>query len=63
MKYNRIKTDLLKMARCIHACKEKSEEEMYQNVCLEFSRELKNIQKSIEDSYNVKMCGCCQFEQ
>jgi hypothetical protein len=61
-KYNQIKTDLLKMAKCIDACTEKSEEEFYQNLCLEYSKELKNIKKTIEESYNVKICSCCKVE-
>jgi hypothetical protein len=62
-KYNRIKIELLKMAKCIDACTEKSEEELYQNVCLEFSKELRQIKKSIEETYNIEICGCCDFNK
>lgn len=59
IKYFRIKTDLIKMARCIDSCNEDEEREAYQNACLEYSKELKNIKKVIEESYGVKVCGCC----
>ncbi|WP_235924804.1 hypothetical protein [Neobacillus sedimentimangrovi] len=62
-KYNRIKSDLLKMAKCIDSCSETSEKEFYQNVCLEYSKELKQIKKFIEDSYDIEICPCCDFNK
>lgn len=58
-KYNRIKIDLLKMAQCIDDCTEKSEKEFYQNICIEYSKELKKLKKSIESTYEIQLCKCC----
>lgn len=57
-RYNRIKTDLLKMAKYIDVCANKSEEEFYQNICLEYSKELKKVKKCIESTHDVKICEC-----
>ena len=58
IKYNKIKTDLLKMSKCIECC-EASEVELYQDICIEFSKELKEIKKQIELTYDIKVCKCC----
>ena len=58
-RYTRIKLDLLKMAKCIDACANKSEEEFYQNICIEYSKELRNIKRSIESTYGIKICKYC----
>lgn len=39
-KYNQLKIDLLKMSKCIEDC-DISQKELYQNICLEYSKELK----------------------
>lgn len=56
-KINQIKIDLLKMSQCIEKCTE-PQKELYQNICLEYSRELKKIKRSIEEIYDVKICEC-----
>lgn len=56
-KINQIKIDLLKMSQCIEKCAE-PQKELYQNICIEYSRELKKIKKSIEAIYNVSICEC-----
>lgn len=55
-KYNLIKTDLLNMAKCIDECSKSSEKEFYQDICLEYSKELKRMRKAIEETYNVNLC-------
>lgn len=57
-KYNQIKTELLKMSKCIEYC-EASEVERYQDICLEFSKELKEMKKHIESTYGIEICNCC----
>lgn len=61
-KYNQIKIDLLKIAKCIECCEENYDVEMYQNIALEYSKKLKNVKKSIEKEYKIKLCVCCTFE-
>lgn len=61
-KYNQIKTDLLKMSKCIECCEQDNEKAMYQNVTIEYSKELKQLQKSLEATYGVKLCSCCKVE-
>jgi Iap family predicted aminopeptidase len=61
-KYNQIKIDLLKISKCIECCEEKKEEEMYQNIALEYSKELRNIKEYIEKEYKITFCNsCCKF--
>ncbi|MCS0824652.1 hypothetical protein NX029_11780 [Cytobacillus firmus] len=62
-KLNRIKSDLLKIAKCIDACTNKSEKEFYQNICLEYSKELKQMKESIEQTYNVELHSCNRPKQ
>ncbi|EGI2114993.1 hypothetical protein FH832_003060 [Listeria monocytogenes] len=57
-RYNEIKMDLLKMAKCLDYCDE-SQKEMYQNICVEYSKELKDMKKSLELLYDVSICRCC----
>lgn len=57
-RYNQIKTDLLKMSKCLEHCDE-SLKELYQNICIEYSVELKKIKKSLELIYDIKVCQCC----
>lgn len=57
-KYNKIKTDFLKMSKCLKHC-DKSQKELYQNICIEYSMELKKIKNSLESMYDVKICQCC----
>lgn len=56
-KYNQLKLDLLKMANCLKNCEDNSQE-MYQNICLEYSKELNEMKNFLEDTYNLKLCGC-----
>ncbi|MBD8591434.1 MULTISPECIES: hypothetical protein [Peribacillus] len=57
-KYNQIKIDLLKVAKCIECCSD-NERELYQNISLEYSKELRGIKQSIEDVYGIQLCACC----
>lgn len=61
-KYNQVKMDLLKMSKCIECCEE-SRKDLYQNICVEYSKELKEIKKSIEETYGIKICKCCSLEK
>ncbi|MES9699975.1 MULTISPECIES: hypothetical protein [Bacillus] len=61
-KYNQIKTDLLKMSKCIECCEQENERVMYQNVTMEYSKELKQLQKALEATYGVKLCSCYKVE-
>ena len=58
-KYNQIKTDLLKMSQCLGCC-DASKKELYQNLCLEYSKELKEMKTLIERTYGVEVCNCCK---
>ncbi|MBD8589759.1 hypothetical protein IFT92_18365 [Peribacillus simplex] len=58
-KYNQFKMDLLKMSQCLECCDE-SQKELYQNICLEYSKELKKIQTSIERTYGIIVCNNCE---
>nr|WP_194950050.1 hypothetical protein [Anoxybacillus flavithermus] len=59
-KYNQIKIDLLKIVKCIDCCTE-DEKELYQNIAIEYSKELKRLKKSIESAYDVKICDYCFY--
>lgn len=61
-KYSKIKLDLLKISKCIECCELDNEKETYQNIAIEYSKELKRIYSSLEDIYDVKICGCCKIE-
>lgn len=50
-KYQQIKIELLRMAKCIECCRE-SEKEMYQNICFEYSKELRKVKEIIDSVYN-----------
>lgn len=58
-KYNQLKIDLLKISKCIECCEEKSQEEMYQNIAIEYSKELKQLKEFIEREYEIKLCCYC----
>ncbi|MCM3024988.1 hypothetical protein [Heyndrickxia ginsengihumi] len=60
MKYNQIKVDLLKIAQCIDCCTD-NEKELYQDIAMEYSKELRRIKSSIEEIYGIKLYGCCSF--
>lgn len=59
-KYNQLKIDLLKISKCIQCCEEKKDEERYQNIALEYSKELKTLTNIIEQEYNISLCNCCK---
>lgn len=59
-KYNQLKIDLLKISKCIQYCEGKKDEERYQNIALEYSKELKNLTNLIEQEYNISLCNCCK---
>lgn len=59
--YNKLKIDLLKISKCIECCEE-SQIELYQDLCIEYSKELKTMKKSIEETYGVELCSCCVTE-
>ena len=58
--YNQVKIDLMKVFRCIDCCGEE-EKEIYQDIALTYSKQLKSIKESIESIYSVEVCGCCSF--
>lgn len=57
-KYNQIKIDLLNVSKCLECCEE-SQKDLYQNICVEYSKELKKMKKHIEDTYEVSISNCC----
>ncbi|MBC6972435.1 hypothetical protein H9I32_08430 [Bacillus sp. Xin] len=59
-KYNQVKADLMKIAQCIDYCSE-DERELYQDIALNYSKQLKHIKESIEKIYGVELCNCCPF--
>lgn len=59
-KYNQLKIDLLKISKCVECCGEQKDREFYQNIALEYSKELKNLKKFIETEYEVSLCHCCE---
>ncbi|KGT37322.1 MULTISPECIES: hypothetical protein [Heyndrickxia] len=59
-KYNQLKIDLLKMSKCIEDC-DISQKELYQNICLEYSKELKNAKNALASKYGIKACQCCNL--
>lgn len=58
VRYNQIKTDLLKIVKCIDCCNE-NEKDLYQNIAAEYSKELRRLKESIENVYGIELCGCC----
>ncbi|MGG3641428.1 hypothetical protein [Bacillus gobiensis] len=61
IKYNKLKLELLKTVQCIDCCQDKREEEIYQNISLEYSKELRNLKEFIEKEYQISLCNCCKF--
>ncbi|WP_230932275.1 hypothetical protein [Priestia sp. TSO9] len=59
-KYNQVKIDLMKISQCIDCCSE-DEKEIYQDIALNYSKQLKSIKESIESVYGVELCSCCSF--
>ncbi|MBY0065215.1 hypothetical protein H7K08_25745 [Priestia aryabhattai] len=59
-KYNEIKIDLIKISQCIDCCND-DEKEIYQDIALTYSKQLKSIKESIEKIYNIDLCNCCTF--
>ncbi|MGF9893519.1 hypothetical protein ABEX78_33400 [Priestia megaterium] len=59
-KYNQVKIDLMKIFQCIDCCSE-DEKEIYQDIALNYSKQLKSIKESIESIYGIELCGCCSF--
>lgn len=58
-KYNKLKVDLLKISKCIECCEEEKEQGFYQDLAMEYSKELKNLMKSIENEYHITLCDRC----
>jgi len=59
-KHTQIKIDLLKISQCIQQCEEPNKK-YYQNICLQYSEQLKELTKVIEKKYGVKLYSCCSF--
>ena len=59
-KYNQVKIDLIKIFHCIDCCSE-DEKEIYQDIALNYSKQLKSIKESIEKIYGVEISSCCSF--
>ncbi|WP_375200845.1 hypothetical protein [Bacillus sp. RS11] len=55
-KYNQIKIDLLKMSKHLDFCDE-TQKDLYQNICVEYSKELKEIKKALEQTYGIEICN------
>ncbi|WP_146553294.1 MULTISPECIES: hypothetical protein [Rummeliibacillus] len=55
--YNQIKIDLLKMSKHLDFCDE-TQKDLYQNICAEYSKELKKIKKALEQAYGIEICSC-----
>lgn len=62
LKYSKLKSDLLKIVRCIDCCTNENEKEMYQNIALEYSKGLKSLHNSIQKEYQITFCSCCYIE-
>ena len=60
-KYNQIKMDLLNVSKCIDCCSSINEKEVYQNIALKYSEEMKQIKDLLEKIYDVKICSCCRL--
>lgn len=60
--YNRVKIELLKMSKCIDSCDE-SQKDLYQNICVEYSKELNKMKKFFEETYEIKICNCYGLEK
>ncbi|ONK21377.1 hypothetical protein BLX87_22070 [Bacillus sp. VT-16-64] len=58
--YTQLKIDLLKISNCIEYCEKKKYKEIYQNIALEYSKEMKNLKDTIEKEYQVILCKCCK---
>lgn len=58
--YNQVKIDLMKVFQCIDCCND-DEKEIFQDIALTYSKQLKSIKKSIESIYGIEVCGCCSF--
>ncbi|MED3778031.1 hypothetical protein ABEP13_15290 [Geobacillus stearothermophilus] len=56
--YMQLKTDLLKIAQCIDCCAEE-EKEHYRTEALHYSKKLKKLKETIEETYGLKICQCC----
>jgi tRNA A-37 threonylcarbamoyl transferase component Bud32 len=52
--------NLQESSKCIKCCEEKSKKEMYQNIAIEYSKELKQLKEVIEKEYQIKLCCHCQ---
>ncbi|MGM9898262.1 MAG: hypothetical protein ACI32W_10005 [Enterococcus faecalis] len=59
-KYNQLKIDLLKMASFLENC-ENDFKDMYQNICLEYSKELLEMKNVLEKTYDLRICNCCYY--
>jgi len=58
--YNQVKSHLMKIAQCIDCCSEE-EKEIYQDIALNRSKQLRSIKESIESIYGIELCGCCSL--
>ena len=56
-KYNKIKSDLLKMSKCIECC-DPSEVSHFQDICKDYSQEMRDLKLQIESIYDIKICNC-----
>jgi len=57
-KFNKVKLDLLRMSNCIETCKTNKEKDSYQNICIEYSKQLQALEESIEETYGIHLCCC-----
>ncbi|ANB57590.1 hypothetical protein GFC29_1098 [Anoxybacillus sp. B7M1] len=57
--YMQLKINLLKVAKCIDYCTEEKDKEHYRTEVLHYSKKLKKLKESIEETYGLKICQCC----
>ncbi|MEK4749798.1 hypothetical protein NST77_19860 [Niallia sp. FSL W8-0177] len=46
------------MSNCIETCKTNKEKDSYQNICIEYSKQLQALEESIEETYGIHLCCC-----
>lgn len=60
-KYTKVKLDLLMISKCIECCESESEKETFQNIAIEYSKELRRIYNSLEQ-HGLIICSCCKIK-
>ncbi|GIN41986.1 hypothetical protein M3685_12425 [Heyndrickxia oleronia] len=58
--YTNLKINLIKSSQCIKSCNEESEIEEYQDLCISYATEIKELKKVVKDTYGINLCVCHQ---